>query len=76
MHTNKINKVVRTVTNNIIKRAKKERKNYLNRIKLLKIKGREKDLLSCGNLAHSIAGCNRFEKQEIIKGNKGKKEKH
>ncbi len=70
MHNNKINKVVRKVTNNIIKRSKKERKNYLNRIKLLKIKGREKELLSCGNLAHSIDGCNRFEKQEIIKGNK------
>ena len=70
MNVDKINKVVRKVTSNIIKRSKKERTKYLNRIQFLKNKPVARDLLSCGNLAHSIAGCNSFEKQEIIKGNK------
>jgi len=70
MNVNKINKVVKKVTSNIIERSKKERAKYLNRIKLFKNKPGARDLLSCGNLAHSIAGCNSFEKQEIIKGNK------
>jgi len=70
MNVNTINKVVRKVTDNIIKRSKKNRTKYLNRIKLLKNKPVARDLLSCGNLAHSIAGCNKFEKQEIIKGSK------
>ena len=70
MNVNKINKVVKKVTSNIIERSKKERAKYLNRIKLFKNKPGARDLLSCGNLAHSIAGCNNFEKQEIIKGNK------
>ena len=66
----KLNKIVKEVTENIAERSSLQRKSYLERIKNAQNTKIRKDLLSCGNLAHAIAGCNLTEKREISSGYK------
>ena len=70
MVNNKLNKIVKEVTKNIAERSSMKRRLYLERIKNAQNTKIRKDLLSCGNLAHAIAGCNLTEKREISSGYK------
>ena len=70
MVNNKLNKIVKEVTENIAERSSMKRRLYLERIKNAQNTKIRKDLLSCGNLAHAIAGCNLTEKREISSGYK------
>ena len=70
MVNNKLNKIVKEVTENIAERSSLKRRLYLERIKNAQNTKIRKDLLSCGNLAHAIAGCNLTEKREISSGYK------
>ena len=70
MVNNKLNKIVKEVTENIAERSSLKRGLYLERIKNAQNTKIRKDLLSCGNLAHAIAGCNLTEKREISSGYK------
>ena len=66
----KINKIVREVTDNIIERSSVSRKLYLDKIQKAQTTQIKRDFLSCGNIAHSIAGCNLKEKNDIALGTK------
>ena len=63
-----INKIVQKVTDNIQKRSEDSRASYLNQISA-NFKGiGYRNNLSCGNLAHGFAGCNKTDKDAISKG--------
>ena len=70
MKPGKVNKIVEEVTIDIIKRSKSNRLKYLKKLNAAKNSNVRRDLLSCGNIAHSIAGCSSSEKKEIISGEK------
>ena len=70
MKPRKVNKIVEEVTKNIIKRSKLNRLKYLQKLNEAKDLNIRRDLLSCGNIAHSVAGCSSSEKKEIISGKK------
>ena len=70
MKPRKVNKIVEEVTKNIIKRSKLNRLKYLQKLNAAKDLNIRRDLLSCGNIAHSVAGCSSSEKKEIISGEK------
>ena len=70
MKPRKVNKIVEEVTKNIIKRSKSNRLKYLQKLNAAKDLNIRRDLLSCGNIAHSVAGCSSSEKKEIISGEK------
>ena len=55
MKPRKINKIVEEVTKNIIKRSKSNRLKYLQKLNAAKDLNIRRDLLSCGNIAHSVA---------------------
>ena len=70
MKPRKVNRIVEEVTKNIIKRSKLNRLKYLQKLNEAKDLNIRRDLLSCGNIAHSVAGCSSSEKKEIISGEK------
>ena len=70
MYNNKINKIVREVTDDIIKRSSVSRKLYLDKLRKAQNTLIKRDFLSCGNIAHSIAGCSFSEKNDIASGSK------
>lgn len=49
--------VVLEVTNEIVQRSQKSRAIYLERIEKARLKGPQRSLLHCGNLAHGFAAC-------------------
>ena len=55
MKPRKVNKIVEEVTKNIIKRSKLNRLKYLQKLNEAKDLNIRRDLLSCGNIAHSVA---------------------
>ena len=55
MKPRKVNRIVEEVTKNIIKRSKINRSKYLQKLNAAKDLNIRRDLLSCGNIAHSIA---------------------
>ena len=67
MKPRKVNKIVEEVTKNIIRRSKPSRLKYLQKLNAAKDLNIRRDLLSCGNIAHSVAGCSSLEKKEIAK---------
>ena len=66
MKPRKVNKIVEEVTKNIIKRSKINRLKYLQKLNAAKDLNIRRDLLSCGNIAHSIAGCSSSEKKKLF----------
>ena len=63
-----INKKINIVTERIINRSKISRKKYLSQMKnLYKSKDFSRSRLSCGNVAHGFAGCNKKEKSNLSK---------
>ena len=61
-----MNKKIIHITNRIKKRSKKTRENYLNLMQSISKKGVLRSGLSCGNLAHAIAGCSESEKSNLM----------
>ncbi|GJM08208.1 MAG: phosphogluconate dehydratase [Lysobacteraceae bacterium] len=53
----KTHPIVESVTNNIIRRSAKPRRDYLERVDLAHRQGPTRHDLSCGNLAHGFAAC-------------------
>lgn len=53
------------ITNRIIKRSKATREAYLSEVDGMYAEGVYRSSLSCGNLAHSFAGCNTSDKDEL-----------
>lgn len=60
-----MNKVVQAITERIINRSQKNREDYLSRINQAKAKGPNRQVLSCGNLAHGFAACKVGEKSDL-----------
>lgn len=60
-----MNKTLEEVTNRIIQRSKTDRKAYLSRMQQAFDKGINRTHLSCGNLAHSFAGCQPVDKEKL-----------
>ena len=54
-----INKKINIITERIIHRSKISRKKYLSQMKSLFSEDFSRTRLSCGNLAHGFAGCNK-----------------
>ena len=61
-----MNEIVEKVTQNIIKRSKKSRELYLNRVKNAKSQTVNRKALGCSNIAHAIAPLNNSEKESMI----------
>ena len=60
-----MNKVIQEVTNQIIERSKDTRSVYLRDVQSMYEEGVYRMGLSCGNLAHSFAGCDAEDKTEL-----------
>jgi phosphogluconate dehydratase len=60
-----MNTKVNLVTQRIIERSKESRVNYLNQMLEQFSSTRKRSQLSCGNLAHGFAGCNKTDKSII-----------
>jgi phosphogluconate dehydratase len=65
---NKLNPVVEAVTNRIIERSKPRRIEYLDLIARARDAGVNRDVLSCGNLAHGFAASG--DDKVVIRGGK------
>ncbi len=52
-----MNRVVRKVTDRIIKRSRKNRDKYLKNLEAARVDGPFRHQLPCSNLAHDIAVC-------------------
>ena len=57
-----MNKRIQEITKRITKKSEKTRKEYLARCELMRKKGPERSSLSCSNLAHGFAACNKSDK--------------
>lgn len=57
-----MNKVIQTVTEDIIKRSRPYRMIYLERLEKAKKKGVHRQVLGCSNLAHGFAACSNSDK--------------
>lgn len=62
----RINSIVASVTQRIQERSRHSRQAYLDNIKKLAARGKQREHLSCGNLAHGIAACTTSEKKAIL----------
>ncbi len=57
-----MNKKIDEITRRIKDRSSKTRTEYLQRCELMRKKGPERSTLSCSNLAHGFAACNKTDK--------------
>jgi len=57
--------VVARVTENIAQRSEQSRAIYLDRIEKARIKGPQRSLLHCGNIAHGFAACSKQDKTAL-----------
>ena len=57
--------VIQKVTDRIIARSQKSRAIYLQRLEQARLKGPHRGVLSCGNLAHGFAACNKQDKADL-----------
>ncbi|MEO3878802.1 phosphogluconate dehydratase [Rheinheimera fenheensis] len=57
--------VIQKVTDRIIARSQKSREIYLQRLEQARLKGPHRGVLSCGNLAHGFAACNKQDKADL-----------
>ncbi|XOV77494.1 MAG: phosphogluconate dehydratase [Aestuariibacter sp.] len=60
-----MNSVIQEVTERIIERSQDTRKSYLEKIEKARIQGPHRGTLSCGNLAHGFAACNKEDKTSL-----------
>jgi len=60
-----MHKTILEITKRIKERSKKTREAYLSEVEQMFEDGVYRSSLSCGNLAHSFAGCNTTEKAEL-----------
>jgi len=58
-------KELKNITNRIIERSAKSRNKYLELMNEMKDNNPPKINLSCGNIAHAIAGCNHSDKSNL-----------
>ncbi len=65
-----MNKTILEVTKEIEKRSKKSREIYLKRIDKARIKGVNRQVLGCSNLAHGVASCSMSVKSDLIEQKK------
>lgn len=56
---------VERVTQRIIERSRDERQSYLDRMARLRRNGPQREVLSCGNLAHGFAACGKRDKSAL-----------
>ncbi|HTQ99806.1 MAG TPA: phosphogluconate dehydratase [Candidatus Acidoferrum sp.] len=63
-----MNPIVEQVTRTIIERSKATRAAYLARIEAAQGKGRQREHLACGNLAHALAACSSADKDTLAAG--------
>lgn len=57
--------VIQKVTDRIVARSQKSRDIYLQRLEQARLKGPHRGVLSCGNLAHGFAACNKQDKADL-----------
>lgn len=60
-----IHPIVEAVTRRIIERSATERQAYLERMSRLRRQGPQREVLSCGNLAHGFAACGQQDKDSL-----------
>ncbi len=60
-----INATLAEITNRIIERSSSSRRSYLERIELMREEGPLRGSLSCSNLAHGFAACDKGDKQSL-----------
>ena len=60
-----MNKKIESITNRIIERSKKSRSAYLEQMEQVKKNKVFRSKLSCGNLAHALAGCDIHDKDSL-----------
>ena len=60
-----MNSIIEEVTNQIIKRSRETRRAYLLNVDSMFTEGVYRSNLSCGNLAHSFAGCDHTDKDAL-----------
>ncbi len=60
-----INTTLAEITNRIIERSSSSRRRYLERIELMREEGPLRGSLSCSNLAHGFAACDKGDKQSL-----------
>ena len=60
-----MNKIVRSVTKKIVDRSKKYREKYLSQMIANKDSISDRSSISCGNIAHAIAGCSKADKNAL-----------
>lgn len=65
-----MNPVIQEVTQRIIERSKDSRKAYLEKIERARLQGAQRQVLSCGNLAHGFAACGQGDKDSLKNFNK------
>jgi len=61
-----MNKIIEQVTKNIAQRSCKLRGDYLSRIRQQASTGKDRAMLACGNLAHTVASCGAGQKSTIL----------
>jgi len=61
-----MNKIIEQVTKNIAQRSCKLRGDYLSRIRQQATTGKDRAMLACGNLAHTVASCGAGQKSTIL----------
>ena len=61
-----MNKIVKSVTKKIVDRSKKSREKYLSQMILNKDSISDRSSISCGNIAHAIAGCSKADKNALL----------
>ena len=60
-----MNSIIQEVTERIEERSRKTRKAYLEKIEAARREGPHRGVLSCGNLAHGFAACNKQDKADL-----------
>ena len=61
----KLNSTIEAITARIIARSAESRNAYINQMQQARINGVARSSMSCGNLAHSYAGCSAHEKDAL-----------
>lgn len=61
------NSIVKKITDNIISRSKESREIYLKRVQKAHLNKPQRGELGCSNIAHAIAPCSAYEKENLIK---------
>ncbi|GGC97931.1 phosphogluconate dehydratase [Aquisalinus flavus] len=66
--SDRLHPVIAEVTDRIQERSRKSRESYVSLMKKAAAEGPSRNDISCGNLAHAIAGCPDEDKQALMHG--------